>query len=307
MDFPDIDYGRAHPEYGAVVDNRQVLWSDSYVITTEQHENGRLKRIIDLGTFNFTGDILSQSGSTWDYRAEFTYRPEVRFLKWGNPPYIDRGHGLESNYELVTEEVESGMIFRYETDVAYPQWDPENNRKVQVSYSSSCNYDALNNRTECQVYENQDDIVTTSERNAIQETLGQYLAPRWWEEPWSLSKTLNRSEEEVQESKILTLSKPNKFKKKSADKISNFNPSTDTLEIDVDSFGIDSSVTFAAGKSKKAVKKQLAKQDFNFLYDEKKGGLYFNENGADKGFGDGGIIAILKGAPDLTSDNLEFI
>ena len=86
-----------------------------------------------------------------------------------------------------------------------------------------------------------------------------------------------------------------------------FNPSTDTLEIDTDSFGIDSSATFASGKNKKKVKKKLAKQDFDFLYDEKKGGLYFNENGSDKGFGDGGIIAILKGAPDLTSGNLEFI
>ena len=99
---------------------------------------------------------------------------------------------------------------------------------------------------------------------------------------------------------------PTKFKIKNIDKITNFNPSTDTLEIDTDSFGIDSSATFAAGKNKKAVKKKLAKQDFDFLYDEKKGGLYFNENGAEKGFGDGGIIAILKGAPDLTSSNLEF-
>ncbi|MBL6794446.1 MAG: hypothetical protein ISQ50_06330, partial [Synechococcus sp. BS307-5m-G36] len=77
--------------------------------------------------------------------------------------------------------------------------------------------------------------------------------------------------------------------------------------IDTDSFGIDSSATFAAGANKKEVKKVLAKQDFDFLYDEKKGGLYFNENGAEKGFGDGGIIAILKGAPDLSADNLEFI
>ena len=100
---------------------------------------------------------------------------------------------------------------------------------------------------------------------------------------------------------------PAKFNKKSADKITGFNSSTDTLEIDADSFGIDSSATFASGKNKKAVKKVLAKQDFDFLYDQKKGGLYFNENGADKGFGDGGIIAILKGAPDLTSGNLEFI
>ena len=53
--------------------------------------------------------------------------------------------------------------------------------------------------------------------------------------------------------------------------------------------------------------KRLSRQDLEFLYDEKKGGLYFNENGAGKSFGEGGIIAILKGAPDLTTGNLEFI
>ena len=99
---------------------------------------------------------------------------------------------------------------------------------------------------------------------------------------------------------------PKKYKNKYANKIRNFNPSADTLEIDSNNFKIDDSPTFASGKNKKAIKK-LAKKDFDFLYDEKKGGLYFNENGADKGFGDGGIIAILKGAPDLTSDHLEFI
>ena len=99
---------------------------------------------------------------------------------------------------------------------------------------------------------------------------------------------------------------PMAFNKKAADKITNFNSSTNTLEIDAGSFSIKSSATFAAGKNKKVVKKKLSKQDFDFLYDERKGGLYFNENGADKGFGDGGIIAILKGAPELTSNHLIF-
>ena len=117
----------------------------------------------------------------------------------------------------------------------------------------------------------------------------------------SLYKGLN------QQAQSTAIKMPAKFNKRSADKITNFNPSTDTLEIDADSYGIDSSATFAAGKNKKSVKKKLAKQDFDFLYDEKKGGLYFNENGSEKGFGDGGIIAVLKGAPDLTSGNLEFI
>jgi hypothetical protein len=104
-----------------------------------------------------------------------------------------------------------------------------------------------------------------------------------------------------------TISRPSEFKIKYADKITNFSPSTDTLEINTESFGVDSSATFTIGKNKNKIKRKLAKKDFDFLYDEKKGGLYFNENGSDKGFGDGGIIAILKGAPDLTSSNLEFI
>jgi hypothetical protein len=103
-----------------------------------------------------------------------------------------------------------------------------------------------------------------------------------------------------------TISMPKKFKKKFVDKITNFIPSSDALMINSDSFGIGESATFKAGKNSKVVKK-LAKQDFDFLYDKKKGGLYFNENGSDKGFGDGGIIAILKGGPDLTESNLNFI
>jgi hypothetical protein len=102
------------------------------------------------------------------------------------------------------------------------------------------------------------------------------------------------------------ITKPSKFKSKFVDKLTNFNPSKDTLSIDSDSFGVGNSATFEAGKNNKSVKK-LANKDFDFLYDQKKGGLYFNENGADIGFGDGGIIAILNGAPDLTSDNLEFL
>lgn len=99
---------------------------------------------------------------------------------------------------------------------------------------------------------------------------------------------------------------PEAFRHRLVDKITNFNPSTDTLEIDNDSFGVDSSPTFASGKNKNKVKK-LAKKGVDFLYDQKKGGLYFNENGADKGFGDGGIISILKGAPDLTFQNIDFL
>ena len=105
---------------------------------------------------------------------------------------------------------------------------------------------------------------------------------------------------------VVSINKPFSFNKKSIDKITGFNPSTDTLEISTVSFGVDSSATFAAARNKKMVKRQFDKLDIDFLYDQKQGGLYFNENGVDQGFGDGGIIAILKGAPGLTADNLVF-
>ena len=126
---------------------------------------------------------------------------------------------------------------------------------------------------------------------------------------WQFLSRLRKQDEGIltARKKSLELRLPDVFTRGLADKVINFNALTDAIDIDVNSFGINRSATFETGKSKKEVKKVLAKQDFDFLYDQKKGGLYFNENGADKGFGEGGIIAILKGAPDLTSSNLEFI
>ena len=57
---------------------------------------------------------------------------------------------------------------------------------------------------------------------------------------------------------------------------------TKALVIDTYSFGVSSSAKFAVGSNKKAFKKKHAKQDFDFLYDEKKGGLYFNLNAQAK-------------------------
>ena len=103
-----------------------------------------------------------------------------------------------------------------------------------------------------------------------------------------------------------TLYCPKKFNKKNADRITNFDPASEELAIDTQSFGINQPVKMRGASNKKRLK-YLAQKNFDFLYDQKKGGLYFNENGSDKGFGDGGIIAILKGAPDLTLENIDFL
>ena len=162
----------------------------------------------------------------------------------------------------------------------------------------------------------QDELIAKESTSNIEYSITneakKYFPKGWERNPFGLDliKSAEKGENNNirdENDSITKIDSPKKFNKKSSDKITNFNPSTDTLEIDTDSFGIDSSATFSSGKNKKIVKKKLAKQDFDFLYDEKKGGLYFNENGAEKGFGEGGIIAILKGSPELTSGNLEFI
>ena len=70
------------------------------------------------------------------------------------------------------------------------------------------------------------------------------------------------------ESREIKITPNKKFTSKVADIITNFNPSTNTLEIDTDSFGIDSSATFATAKNKRKLKK-LAKR-FRHLYDKRR-------------------------------------
>ena len=65
--------------------------------------------------------------------------------------------------------------------------------------------------------------------------------------------------------------------------------------------------TFAIASSKKELK-ALMKSDADVVYDEKKGKLYLNDNGTDKGWGKkkvGGLLARFKGKPELTADHFE--
>ena len=55
---------------------------------------------------------------------------------------------------------------------------------------------------------------------------------------------------------------------------------------------------------------KLSKDDYDFVYYEKKGRLFFNGNGSDRRWGDaneGGLVAILKGKPDLTGDDFTLL
>ena len=51
-------------------------------------------------------------------------------------------------------------------------------------------------------------------------------------------------------------------------------------------------------------------ENIDLIYFEKKGQLFLNANGAERGFGnkqEGGLLAVLKGGPSLTAANIEII
>ena len=53
--------------------------------------------------------------------------------------------------------------------------------------------------------------------------------------------------------------------------------------------------------------KKAAKTKNDFIYDYKKGQLYFNEDGKEKGWGDGGLFAKLHGKPDLYAEDFVIV
>ena len=103
------------------------------------------------------------------------------------------------------------------------------------------------------------------------------------------------------------------FSKKNADKIIGFDASEgDTIAVSAVAFpGLEnvSDISFASTKRKKKLK-QLSKNDYDFVYFEKKGRLYFDGNGSDKNWGnsdEGGLVAILKGKPELTVEDITLL
>jgi Ca2+-binding RTX toxin-like protein len=112
----------------------------------------------------------------------------------------------------------------------------------------------------------------------------------------------------VGQADLLTFSGQPAFGIGQADNITNFNPKEgDVLSIPLDEFiGGSRLPKLKIAKNKKGLQKILASRT-EFVYDQSTGSLYFNENKALKGFGDGGVFAVLEGAPGIRPSDISFI
>ena len=100
---------------------------------------------------------------------------------------------------------------------------------------------------------------------------------------------------------------PGGFGGRHLDKIKDFSPQEgDSILLDKNVYGLGKQIKLKSCGSKNKVKK-AAKSKNDFVYDDKKGLLYFNENGKKKGWGDGGLFAKLQGAPELGADDFTIV
>ncbi len=285
---------------------------DSTSITKYDKKNTTIAETKEIVRIPATGEkgILTMKAVSNYNDIEFTEQGELIRYSPNRITLFTHYQGLESDY---SQEVGSSLVFpsAFEVDCTEmvskgEQVDGLKEAKY-IDFHLSINGGPYNDRYKHKIrdsYTQRNKKFTENEQTA-----DGHFENNWWQtvDFKPIEDKNFESEFESLDTEKRTIEQPGRFKLKEIDKITNLNPRMDTLEIDTDSFGLESSATFAAGKNKKVVKRKLANLDIDFLYDQKKGGLYFNENGSDKGFGDGGIVAILKGAPDLTANNLEFI
>ena len=103
------------------------------------------------------------------------------------------------------------------------------------------------------------------------------------------------------------------FGGKTADRIIRFKPSQgDTIGISTKAFPslqATDEISFATAANSTELK-QLRKEDYDFVYFEKNGRLFFNANGEKKGWGnpeEGGVFAILRGRPELSAEDFTLL
>lgn len=107
------------------------------------------------------------------------------------------------------------------------------------------------------------------------------------------------------ESRDIVITSPLYFGIDNASIITSLNARTQKIQIDIDSF--DGGLGKLKIASTRRQLRNLASTETGFIHDRRLGYLYYNENGTQSGFGNGGVVAILEGKPKVNSSSFEFI
>ena len=103
------------------------------------------------------------------------------------------------------------------------------------------------------------------------------------------------------------------YTKNNADRIIGFDSSQgDTIVVNPNAFSAlqgSTDFSFTSVETKKKLRR-ISKKDYDFVYFEKRGRLYFDGNGSDKNWGsenEGGLVAIIRGKPELSATDIALL
>ena len=279
-------------------------WNSKYIAQTLSRP-GYTSRAIFNGDFKCSNGVLTGNITSI---TSFTYYSEAGVVtetgsSWNiKPEYgsLDTGSGGLGSSKAI-EETASSVNYLYRT-------------KDSISLTSSSGPFA--------------NIAYYSSKESMKNLLNVSLFPdAWWSSPFLLPATGSASTNTGGTSTTAVLattaavdtltgtakkadtfdfsSSPNY--NSSADRITNFSTKDkDKVQITSSVFGLSGKGTFKIAKNLKSFGK-LSKTDTQFIYNKADGGLYFNQNGPEAGFGTGGIFAILEGNPSLVTKNVSVI
>lgn len=100
---------------------------------------------------------------------------------------------------------------------------------------------------------------------------------------------------------------PGEFGKQNADVVTDFSPEDgDVLAVSQEAFSGLNRIKFTSVSGKRQAK-QAGRTNKNFIYDERKGMLYYDGNGKKNGWGDGGEFVQLLGSPEIGKPDIAIV
>ena len=105
---------------------------------------------------------------------------------------------------------------------------------------------------------------------------------------------------------VIWFDRPEQFGGKHAEKILDYQSSEDVIVLGSNRFAGMSVEPKFLSVSRKSDLKLAMRSEVDFIYRSDRGKFYFNANGVDQGYGDGGLFAVLRGKPEINVLSLGF-
>ena len=164
----------------------QHQWNEDRIIKTRKKNDGSIERTIYIGEFDFDGNTLFTT-SRLKYRADFYLTPTSTTYTGG--AYLGNGEYEQTPRETVVHQnVESGVLFKYENNIPYPLGSENEHCQIVWKYSEIEDTSDLSMPDSTGKFD-LTSFETTTDRKVLRSSpASKYLPKDWWQEPFEVKK-----------------------------------------------------------------------------------------------------------------------